>query len=152
MPGTADHEKKKEHAKFSPHARKVGNDFHAGYETLAKYLKEINKAHTTTAVPPMPLIRLMPKNIVSYYHYSGTLLAPPCSSSITWMDFPTPIDIPLSFAILFNELYTTQTYSNDKRPANEQLSSKIHFVVEGNSVPDGSIAIDDWNGNVKHKL
>uniref|UniRef100_A0A1I8M325 Uncharacterized protein n=1 Tax=Musca domestica TaxID=7370 RepID=A0A1I8M325_MUSDO len=125
----------------------MGNDFYAGYGILAKFLKEIKTPNTSTAVPPMPLIHMMPKAIVSYYHYSGTLLAPPCSSSVIWMDFPTPIDLPLSLAILFNGLYTPHPYTNDKRPATGQLGSVINFVAEVNSVPDGSIAIDDWNGN-----
>ncbi|KAJ4428161.1 hypothetical protein ANN_24176 [Periplaneta americana] len=59
---------------------------YTGLQEIVPYLKTVRQAHTSTALSKMfPLVWLIPTFQNGYFTYNGSLTAPPCTESVSWI-------------------------------------------------------------------
>lgn len=66
------------------------------YSIFTSFLKNISETDSSITVEPPSLWSLMPKELSDYYTYNGTWTKPPCSTNVIWIDFRSPIYLPLT--------------------------------------------------------
>lgn len=61
---------------------------------ILKYLPSIQWINTGVILNTSVILNsFIPKNTETYYTYRGSLTTPPCSETITWVIFSTPVSI-----------------------------------------------------------
>lgn len=72
------------------------NSANRKYDAIVSSLRSIRATNGNTSLSPVSLAQLLPaeQNLTSYYRYKGSLTTPPCTESVVWTVFETPI--PLS--------------------------------------------------------
>jgi len=84
-------------------------------------------------------------NVENYYYYPGSLTTPPCSETVDWFVFPTPLSLTSSqynsfFNLFYENNYDTVNISN--RPS-QQLNGRVvtYVTSSGEKVAAGVFAV-----------
>ncbi len=93
------------------------------YTFLEKYLP-IKKGETKPVNSTFDLNLKLPKN-KEYYTYEGSLTTPPCTESVSWYVFKTPVTVSLKQVKLLQELMPLNNYRNEQ-PLNERVVK--HYI------------------------
>lgn len=70
----------------------LSDEDNQNYKEFSEVVSHItNPESNATVTQPVTLFELMPKDLVHYFTYNGSLTTPPCSEIVTWIDFKEPI-------------------------------------------------------------
>nr|XP_056721483.1 carbonic anhydrase 6 [Euleptes europaea] len=93
------------------------NTYYSGFiASLAK----IKYAGQSTVLNTLNILSLLPENLSNFYRYPGSLTTPPCSETVIWTIFDSPIKLShAQIAMLENALldWKNNTLRNDYRHA-----------------------------------
>ncbi|XP_070572743.1 carbonic anhydrase 1-like [Ptychodera flava] len=72
----------------------IGQERNEVYDTFLDYVHQAGyKDDLASLSHPIPLMELLPDNILSYYRYNGSKTSPNCFSPIIWTVFPEHVQI-----------------------------------------------------------
>uniref|UniRef100_A0A8B9DZC3 Carbonic anhydrase n=1 Tax=Anser cygnoides TaxID=8845 RepID=A0A8B9DZC3_ANSCY len=116
-----------EDAKDKPNGLAVLAFLYAGhfentyYSEFISKLAKIKFAGQSTKLTSLDVQAMLPENLLHFYRYQGSLTTPPCSESVTWTIFDSPIVLSHTQVrtLLENTLldWHNQTLRNDYRHA-----------------------------------
>lgn len=90
------------------------------YSEFISKLAKIKFAGQSTKLTSLDVQAMLPENLSHFYRYQGSLTTPPCSESVTWTIFDSPIVLShTQISLLENTLldWHNQTLRNDYRHA-----------------------------------
>ncbi|KAM4019413.1 carbonic anhydrase 7-like [Anomaloglossus baeobatrachus] len=96
----------------------VGVHFEIGYENyvlngLISALPEVaHKGQSTTLA--IDLREMIPRSVVSYYKYQGSLTTPPCSENVSWHVIRTPAQLSQAQYEAITSLYRTESDADEQ--------------------------------------
>ncbi|XP_077167314.1 carbonic anhydrase 6 isoform X2 [Paroedura picta] len=116
-----------------------GNLENTYYSEFIASLARIKYAGQSTEVNTLNILSLLPENRANYYRYPGSLTTPPCSETVLWTIYDSPIKLSYAqIGMLENALldWKNNTLRNDYRraqPLNGRVvESSFHVkVAEG---------------------
>ncbi|XP_060114859.1 carbonic anhydrase 6 isoform X2 [Heteronotia binoei] len=97
------------------------------YSDFIASLARIKYAGQSSVLHTLNILSLLPENRANYYRYSGSLTTPPCSETVIWTVFDSPIKLShTQIGILENSLldWKNNTLRNDYRRA-QPLNGRV---------------------------
>uniref|UniRef100_A0A3B3U8C6 Carbonic anhydrase n=1 Tax=Poecilia latipinna TaxID=48699 RepID=A0A3B3U8C6_9TELE len=86
------------------------------------------------SLPSISLAQLIPpeQKLTSYYRYKGSLTTPPCSESVVWTVFETPIPLSMDQMKAFSKVqfYDGKSMANNFRPV-QPLNGRLVYRSAG---------------------
>ncbi|XP_054856979.1 carbonic anhydrase 6 [Eublepharis macularius] len=104
-----------------------GNLENTYYSNFIASLAKIRFAGQSTVLHTLDILSLLPENHANFYRYPGSLTTPPCSETVIWTIFDSPIKLShAQIRILENALldWKNNTLRNDYRRA-QPLNSRV---------------------------
>jgi len=75
------------------------------YKSIAHLLSKVTKPGQIAVFPKTPALRdFLPNDLKKYFFYQGSLTTPPCSESVTWIDFVRTVKINSQQLAAFRKL------------------------------------------------
>jgi carbonic anhydrase len=120
--------------------RDVSNTNNATIAEWEKYFQKAGQLDMTNSstIASFKLSRLIGRDVQNFYRYSGSLTAPPCSETVTWSVFQTPIQFMngqienLRKHIFFEDYRGPQLLY--KRPVYRSFKNDVVSTIPDNNV------------------
>ncbi|XP_043997332.1 carbonic anhydrase 4a [Gambusia affinis] len=100
------------------------------YEAIIKGVESVASKNASNSLPAISLAQLIPpeQKLTSYYRYQGSLTTPPCSESVVWSVFKTPIPLSMDQMKAFSKVqfHDGKSMVNNFRPV-QPLKGRLVF-------------------------
>ncbi|XP_014844546.1 PREDICTED: carbonic anhydrase 4-like [Poecilia mexicana] len=104
------------------------------YDTIINGVESVASKNVSFSLPSISLAQLIPpeQKLTSYYRYKGSLTTPPCSESVVWTVFETPIPLSMDQMKAFSKVqfYDGKSMSNNFRPL-QPLNGRLVYRSAG---------------------
>uniref|UniRef100_A0A8C2TGY3 Carbonic anhydrase n=1 Tax=Coturnix japonica TaxID=93934 RepID=A0A8C2TGY3_COTJA len=107
------------------------------YSEFISKLANIRFAGQSTKLTSLDIQAMLPENLSHFYRYQGSLTTPPCSESVTWTIFDSPIVLShAQISLLENTLldWHNRTLRNDYRHAQPLHGRVVEASFQANAV------------------
>ncbi|XP_005800879.2 carbonic anhydrase 4-like [Xiphophorus maculatus] len=104
------------------------------YDTIIKGVQSVASKNVSFSLPSISLAQLIPpeQKLTSYYRYQGSLTTPPCSESVVWTVFETPIPLSMDQMKAFSmvQFHDNKSMVNNFRPV-QPLNGRLVYHSGG---------------------
>ncbi|XP_008426330.1 carbonic anhydrase 4a [Poecilia reticulata] len=104
------------------------------YDTIINGVQSVASKNVSFSLPSISLAQLIPpeQKLTSYYRYRGSLTTPPCSESVVWTVFETPIPLSMDQMKAFStvQFYDGTSMVNNFRPV-QPLNGRLVYRSAG---------------------